>query len=257
MTAVRTIIDKEWAEFFKNRWALAALACITCISTAIPLLVLRFASGFTPAAIPPWFQTVCTGIQPNVCSQAYTVTIFLALFMVMPVFIPTTIAAYSIVGEKTARTLEPLLATPVTTEELLVGKSLAAVIPGVAATWLSFGLFVLAIPAAGADPALRAYVLGPTWLLAILVLSPLMAAAAVNLAIVVSSWASEPRIAEQVSVILVLPLLAAATAQIISSVLIRPSLGLVLTAVLVPADIALILLAARLFQRETILTRWK
>ena len=67
--------------------------------------------------------------------QIYLINEFLLLFMMMPLIIPITIAAYSIVGEKTTRSLEPLLATPITTAELLIGKGLAAAIPAIAATW--------------------------------------------------------------------------------------------------------------------------
>ena len=52
------------------------------------------------------------------------------MFMLIPLFIPVNIAAYSIVGEKTTHSLEPLLATPISTGELLAGKNLASVIPG-------------------------------------------------------------------------------------------------------------------------------
>ena len=38
-------------------------------------------------------------------------------------------AAHAVVGEKQARTLEPLLATPITTVELLVAKVLGALVP--------------------------------------------------------------------------------------------------------------------------------
>ena len=50
-------------------------------------------------------------------------SLFMFMFMIIPVAIPVTIAAYSIVGEKTTHSLEPLLATPITTSELLVGQS--------------------------------------------------------------------------------------------------------------------------------------
>jgi len=59
--------------------------------------------------------------------------------------IPVNIAAYSVVGEKTTRSLEPLLATPITTAELLIGKNMAAAIPAVLATWAGFLLYLLAL----------------------------------------------------------------------------------------------------------------
>ena len=40
-----------------------------------------------------------------------------------------SVASDSIIGEKQARTLEPLLATPITTFELLAAKILGALLP--------------------------------------------------------------------------------------------------------------------------------
>ena len=47
---------------------------------------------------------------------------FLMVFLLMPITGAMALAAHAIVGEKMARTLEPLLASPITTTELLVGK---------------------------------------------------------------------------------------------------------------------------------------
>ena len=64
----------------------------------------------------------------------------------MPLMVPVTIAAYSIVGEKVTRSLEPLLATPISTTKLLLGKGLAAALPGIVTAWISYGLFLIGRP---------------------------------------------------------------------------------------------------------------
>ncbi|MDO8690324.1 MAG: ABC transporter ATP-binding protein [Dehalococcoidia bacterium] len=60
------------------------------------------------------------------------------------VFLPTMIAinfaTFSIVDEKLSGSLEPLLATPVRTWELLLGKALAGVIPALIITWVCAGI---------------------------------------------------------------------------------------------------------------------
>ena len=53
---------------------------------------------------------------------------FLIVFLLMPITGAMALAAHAIVGEKQARTLEPLLATPITTGELLVAKVLGALL---------------------------------------------------------------------------------------------------------------------------------
>lgn len=261
MKHIRTIIDKEWAEIFKNRMVIFTIVLLPLLFTALPLIMLSvMGSTVIPggqADVPELFSATCTGMTGNDCMQIYLINEFLILFMMMPLIIPITIAAYSIVGEKTTRSLEPLLATPITTEELLTGKALAAAIPAVAATWLSFFLFYLLIPVTGASKMVSQYVLSPTWLVGVLVIGPLMAVAAVNFAVMVSSRVNDPRVAEQMSTILIVPVMGLLFGQLAGVLVINLNLMLAFAAGIVVIDIALIYLGARLFQREMILTRWK
>jgi ABC-type Na+ efflux pump permease subunit len=69
---------------------------------------------------------------------------FLLIFFIMiPVILPTVMASYSFVGEKLNKSLEPLLATPTTDAELLLGKALSIFLPCMLATWLAFVPFVI------------------------------------------------------------------------------------------------------------------
>jgi ABC-2 type transport system permease protein len=191
------------------------------------------------------------------CMQIFLINEFMLMYMIMPIAIPIAIAAYSIVGEKTTHSLEPLLATPITTEELLAGKALAAIIPAVLATWGCFLLFILVSPLTGISRAVHAYIMGPTWLLAVFLLGPLMAIMAVNFSIFISSRTADPRVAEQISAVLVLPVMLVLFGQIAGIVTLDVKLVLITALVMGVIDIAMIRVAARLFRRETILTRWK
>lgn len=262
MKHIRTIIAKEWMEVFKNKMVLFTTALMPILFTAIPLVMVKTTSGSVSAGgsnadVPALFAQMCGQMNAGDCLQIYLINQFMVLYMMMPLIIPITIAAYSIVGEKTTRSLEPLLATPVTTEELLAGKALAAAIPAIAATWICFVIFLLLLPLVGATEAVRQYVLGPTWLLGIIVVGPLMAVAAVNFAIMVSSRVNDPRVAEQMAAILIVPVLGLLFGQVAGVVVINLQLMLIVIAALVVIDIGLVYLGARLFQRETILTRWK
>lgn len=260
---VRTIIQKEWAEMFKNRVVLFTIVLMPVLFTALPIIMLSVlgsstaASGASASDMPAQFARTCVNMTANDCMQVYLVNEFLLLYLIMPVMIPITIAAYSIVGEKATHSLEPLLATPITTEELLLGKGLAAVIPGVVATIGGFAIFLLVLPLTGVSAAVRHYIAGPTWLLAILLVGPLMAVAAVNFAMFVSSRTTDPRVAEQVSAILILPVLLLLFSQVAGVITINVPSVLIAAVVLLLADIALVMAGSRLFQRETILTRWK
>ena len=259
---IRTIIDKEWAEVFKNRLVLFTIAFLPIIFTLLPLGVLYGTRGALSdsggaADLPPQFMRACGDMPEGACLQYFILNEFLLLFMIMPLIIPVSIAAYSIVGEKTTRSLEPLLATPISTSELLVAKSLAAVIPAVLATWVGFTVFALGAPLVGAGPFAVRQIFSPVWLLAVFVIGPLIAVLAVNFAIIVSSRVSDPRVAEQTSAVIIVPLLAILFGQLAGIVILNLAFMLVAIAVMLLIDAGVVMLGIRLFQRETILTKWK
>ena len=244
MDRILTIIDKEWAEVFKNRIVLFTIGFMPLIFTILPLAILFFSRGESVgntdvADLPPSFRAACGSIAPADCLQIFLINQFLILFMMMPLIIPVAIAAYSIVGEKTTRSLEPLLATPITTVELLAAKSLAAAIPAIVATWACFIIFVVAAPFVGAKPVVVASIFSPVWLVAVFVAGPLMAIMAVNFAVII------------------VPLLGMLFGQLAGVIVLNVQFMLAAVSVILIVDVGLIYLGARLFQRETILTKWK
>ncbi len=260
---VAIILRKEWSEVFKNRFVLFTVAFLPLILTLIPLATIYFTDSagdlgdLASSDMPAGFSAQCGELQGSDCVQYYIVSQFLLLFMLMPLAIPITIAAYSIIGEKTRRTLEPLLATPVSTAELLAGKALAAVIPAVAVTWIAFSVFLGGSAIMRVGTGVMERLVDPLWLIAVLVVGPLLARAAVSVAVMVSSRANDPRVAEQLSMLVILPLLALFFGQIAGLFFLNEQLILWMAAALVVIDIGLLAFAVQLFQRETILTRWK
>jgi ABC-2 type transport system permease protein len=261
VSKIRVIIDKEWAEVFKNRLVLFTVIVLPLFFTAMPLVIL-YATSFNAGNsdvmdMPPQFARICGDLAGAACTQVFIVSQFMLLFMMLPLAIPVAISAYSIVGEKTTRCLEPLLATPITTIELIVGKGLAAAIPAIVATWGGFAIFAVGARSIVTNPAVYARILDPMWLIAVLVVGPLMAVAAVNVSIIVSSRVSDPRTAEQVSMVVIVPLLGMFFGQMAGLFLLDTQLILATAAVLALVDIGLVYLGVEMFQRETILTKWK
>jgi len=207
--------------------------------------------------MPAGFASLCGGLNGAECGQYFFISVFLLMFMILPLAIPATIASYSIVGEKTTRTLEPLLATPVTTFELLAGKAAGAAIPAILATWGAFMIFAGGALILSIGPAVVARLFDPLWLMAVFLVGPLLAIASVSVAVMVSSRVSDPRVAEQLSVLVILPLIGMFFGQITGLVLINETLILWMAASLIVIDSLLFWIALRLFQRESILTRWK
>lgn len=262
MDKVRTIVSKEWSEVFKNRLVFFTVAFLPLTFIALPVITILAAGGDMAASgsgmdeALPGSEALCVGLNALECGEVYFLNLYAFMFMILPVAIPVTIASYSIVGEKTTRSLEPLLATPITTTELLLGKALAAIIPAVAATWLSFGLFV-AIMYFTVSRAAFGFLMDPLWFLAIFVVGPLMTLLAVIIAIMISSRVSDPRVAEQISMLIILPIVVGVVGQSAGIILIDRQFVLVVALVILVLDAILVYLGIQAFQRETILTRWK
>jgi ABC-2 type transport system permease protein len=263
MKKIRTIILKEWAQVFKNRMVVFSVIFMPLLFTAIPLIMLytmRDLGGSSAAVpgIPPQFTSICpAGMSGGECFQFYMMSSFMLMFMLTPLIIPVNIAAHAIVGEKMTRSLEPLLATPITTFQLLAGKNLAATIPAVLATWAGFALFVPGALIISGSARLTAALLDPLWLVAILVVGPLLAIMSVHVSLMISSRANDPRVAEQLSGVVVLPILLLFFGQISGFIIFDRRAVLLMAAALLALDAALVYLTVRLFQRETILTRWR
>jgi ABC-2 type transport system permease protein len=267
MNKIKTIIGKEWLEIFRNRIVIFTMIFLPLLMTALPLLILYTTRGtvssaageFMPSELPANITAVmCSGgLQGVDCFQVYLVSQFMMLFMLIPVAIPATIAAYSIVGEKTTRSLEPLLATPITTIELLVGKCLSAVIPAVLATFAGFGIFALGSWLIVSNKLLLSALLDARWLIAIFVVGPLLAIMAVLFSLMVSSRVNDPRVAEQISMVIIVPILAGFFGQISGLFILDKQLIVIIAIVMLGLDALMVYLATQLFQRESILTRWK
>lgn len=266
MNHIRTIIDKEWAEVFKNRMVILSLVLLPLLFTTLPLVMLGVTrtSGMEgldaqSSGLPQGFiDSACQGgVNAGDCMQMYVVNEFLILFMLMPVMIPITIAAYSIVGEKTTHSLEPLLATPITTVELLAGKCLAAVIPAILVTDLAFGIFNLGLVLLKVSPVVRAYIGGPIWVLGIVILGPILSVIAVNFAIYVSARVNDPRAAEQFASVIIMPLLLVMFAQMAGVIVINVISMLAAIALCLLVAFGMLHLGTLVFDRENILTRWK
>jgi ABC-2 type transport system permease protein len=263
MIRIRAILAKEWREVFKNRFVFFTVSFLPLMITAIPLVMLYITgrsgdfSALSSADLPPQFSPMCGDLNGGDCALYFLVTQFILLFMMVPMIVPMTISSYSIVGEKTTRTLEPLLATPVSTLEILIGKGLAAVIPAVGATWGSYLIYAFGAHLLVSNPAVVNKLFDPLWLIAIFLVGPLLALLGVSISVMISSRVNDPRVAEQISGVFVLPVVGLFVGQTAGLILINENFILWLAVGLAVLDGILFFFAVQIFQRETILSRWK
>jgi ABC-2 type transport system permease protein len=256
---VAAVVRREAREVLRNRVLLAAIAVPPVILTVLPL-VIGIAGGRTlppdvvaqvVAARPDW-----AAMTPAQVSAAVSLQQMVVIFMLMPAYIPLAIASYSIVGEKQSRSLEAVLATPIETTDLLFGKAVAALVPGVAAVWLAFAA-LLGASGLVLGPLVAGIVTGPVWLASVFALGPAIGLVSVVAGVAISSRVNDPRAAQQVATVVILPIVGLFAAQTAGSGV--PDSRTYLEAAAVVAAVGFVGLRAgvRLFGRETILTRWR
>ena len=154
------------------------------------------------------------------------------------------------------RTLEPLLATPVRTWELLVGKIFAGAVPALLVAWASTGLFVLLATLLGWSP-LFPYVLNATWYITLLLLMPAVSLLSFVVGVIGSSRARDAKGAQNLAVLVVLPIFALIGLQVTGLIVFTPTSSLFLSLGLIAIDVLLLRVAVRLFARESIVIRWR
>ncbi|MBI2868750.1 MAG: ABC transporter permease subunit [Chloroflexi bacterium] len=176
--------------------------------------------------------------------------------LLIPAMIAINSASFSIVDEKLSRSLEALLATPVRTWELLLGKALAGAAPALVFTWLSALAFLLIVAGIGWG-RLVGLVLTPAWFLSLFLLTPAVAMLSFMLGVVGSSRARDARSAQNLAVVIILPVLALIGVQLTGLVWFTTLTTLALALGLVVVDLLMLRVAVRLFQRESIILKWR
>jgi ABC-2 type transport system permease protein len=257
---VLAIVRREWLEIMRNRLLLFAVLVPPAILIALPVGIL--VSGQAPSIGPDALARLMAGhpewagFSPRQVFAAMGLQQFVLLFLLMPGYIPLAITAYSIVGEKQSRTLEAVLVTPIRTVELLAGKAAAAAVPGVAAAWLAYAVLV-SVAAVMLGSPIVATMTGPVWYSAVFALGPAIGLFAVVAGMMISSRVNDPRAAQQLGMVVMLPLIALIVSQSATGFLSGPTAYLDVAAAVAAVGIVGVRFSVRLFGRESILTRWR
>jgi ABC-2 type transport system permease protein len=181
---------------------------------------------------------------------------FTLIFLILPVIGALGSSTSSIVGEKQSRSIEPVLATPVTTQELLLGKSCGTVALAVSGTWVGFLLYVLLVRLIGGGDLIRV-AFDLTTMMVVFVLTPLIALLGLGAGVVISSRVSDSRSAQQIGGLLILPIVFLIVGQITGLFVLGPTSIIVAAIGLLILDFLVLRIGVRLFDRERIVADWK
>lgn len=249
------IVRKELLELRRSPVLLLSMAALPLTVVLVPLFLLAWLVRAAPEQALLFAQDLY-GLHETDPALGVAVVLgrnWLPMFLVLPVFLPILLAAQSIGGERERRTLEPLLATPASTLSIVLGKSLAALLPALAITWLAAAAFC-----AGVDLVVgRALLPDSAWLFGTLALAPLLALFGNAAAVAVSARVLDPRAAQNLAATTVLPLLGLLVVQLAGRIALGPRFYFGLALGVAAADVALVAAAVRLFDRERLLSHWR
>jgi ABC-2 type transport system permease protein len=260
MRRVRALVWKDFLDLRKNRGLLYSMLALPSVIVVVPIGIVM-----TYVKRPDDPNLRLMALYYDFTVNAEDATRFLVekvladwftLYLMMPVFVPILISSHAVAGEKEKRTLEPLLATPITPLELVIDKSLASLGPAVAVCLVAFvGLCV------GVDvvawPLTHELVLpNGMWLFGVFVIAPLFAFFGNGVAVLISANVGDSRLAQQLSGLVVLPLVGLAAGQFGGFLHSGAGYYAVIGAVVLVLDVAILLVAPRLFDRERLMTRW-
>ncbi|MGE0813677.1 MAG: ABC transporter permease subunit [Vicinamibacterales bacterium] len=262
---VGAILRKEMAELRAAKGVLLAPLAMLLVSVAIPVFVSTVLPAWTGERLDGDTDVVALARGAQVPGgarlgdaavvQAFLLHQFLPLLALVPIVGGMALVTTSIVGEKQARTLEPLLATPITSGELLVAKIGAAF--GVALTLGALGFAVLAGAAAVAGlPGVVGTLVSPRPIALVALVAPAATLVALTLGAIVSTRAKDARSAQQIGVVVVLPFVLVFLAGLDGDVALTTPALVGAAAGLLAAAGALGAVAVALFDRERVLTDW-
>jgi ABC-2 type transport system permease protein len=235
-TRVAAILVKELRDYRRNRFVIGTMAFLPLIFIAAPMVQLLTA----PASAGSAKLDARVGLS-------------LLYMLLIPAVVPSTLAAYSVVGEREQGTLEPILITPIRREEFLVGKALAVAGPALTIAYAVFGIF-LAATALFANAGISSAVFAGSHVLVQLLFTPLLAGWSIWVGIAISARSTDIRVAQQLSVFASLPPLAIVALMQFKVITPSTGLALALAAALLIVDVLGWRAVAAIFDRERLIT---
>jgi len=179
---ITAIVRKELREYRRNRNVIVTMAVIPVLFAIQPLVAVLGIANST------------------VLAHEHVLLYMLGI----PTLVPLFVAAYAIAGERQQATLEPVLTTPISSEELLLGKAIAALVPALIVSYAVFLAFA-GVVVVFAQPGVPAAVLRGSDLLAQLIYTPPLVGWSIWVAMAISTRSTDVRVAQQLSLLASIP----------------------------------------------------
>ena len=183
------IANKDFSVFRKKKRILYTLIILPLfLSIGLPLVVRSL-----------------TGLDNATAEIILLLNAFSFFYIILAYIQSITLASYSILGEKIEQSLEPLLATPTTDGELLLGKTIASFLPSIGVIYVGSIIFMVLSDAITYNTL--GYLFFPNLSMAFILLLavPLSSILSIQLNVIISSRVNDVRTANQLGLILFIP----------------------------------------------------
>jgi len=264
---VMLVFRKDWLEVRRNWEIMAPIIIIPLIfSVVLPSMMFLIPGGAGGGNIQG-FGSLFDNLPLSVKSDLMGLTegqtiiylmlvyVFAPFFLLIPAMTSSVIASDSFAGEKERKTIEGLLATPLSDGELLLGKIMVAFVPSMIVTIFSFIVYTILVDAFSLGTFNRFILPTVNWLLIIFLLAPATAVTGIALTVIVSARVKGFREAQQLSVLIIVPIMGLVFGQMFGLVLLIPTVILILFAIFVVVDVIILKIGLNMFEREEILSR--
>jgi len=239
-----SVASKDFETFKKRRGVLyATLAFPLGIALGFPTILVAIeniaGAGVISASIVPFLNA------------------FTFWFVIGAASLPAGIASYSIVGEKIQKSLEPLLATPMSDSEILLGKCIASFVPPIAAIYASSLIYMILVDVITRTGLGYLYYPNLAFGIILLLLAPLASILTIELTVILSARANDVRTVQQFTGVLFFPFIIIYVMTEIGVIELNTINLVIMSGIFLLADMLLFYLSTKTFKREEILTRWK
>lgn len=263
------VFKKDWLEIKRNWQVLAPIIILPLIfSVVFPVVLTLISNAPAQNAGDQDFQSLIANLPLEIQAQIAEMTpnqlgvyimalyFFAPFFLIIPIMASSVLGSDSFAGERERKTIEALLATPISDSELLMGKILVSFIPAMIVTLASFTVYTVIIDAVTFE-LFNGMLLLPNlnFLIMIFGVAPTLALCSIGLTVIISAKVKGFKEAQQISVLLLLPVLGLVFAQFSGALILGPLVLLALIGILSIVDIAVFYGGVKIFQREEILSK--
>ncbi|MBL8165155.1 MAG: ABC transporter permease subunit [Anaerolineae bacterium] len=269
---IRAIIRKDLMVVTRSRNTMLAMIVVPLLFTvALPAGMILLSSSqdmldeFSPDGdMALFFNNLPASIndelsafpQPNQqIIILLTMYLFAPMFLILPMMTSSILAADSFAGEKDRKTLEALIYTPLTDAEIFIAKLLSSFVPALLVSLLGGLAYGLVVNTVAAPIMGRIFFPNLTWVALIFWVAPAAAALGLGAVVLVSSRVNSAQEANQLSGLIVVPLVLLVIGQLGGVVYLSAGVVFSIGFVFWLLGAALLWYGARTFKRGELLAR--